>query len=200
MDQHIKYSDNSKPMHKKFKNFKPYWSEDLSKLWQDKSTSERDYRKCPRKRAYNRRLADDIEYLNTNNPTNFKNHIKRLGPKIKKDIPMRVRSDDDTVSEDIDDVMNTWKSYFDHLYNEPDPSYVEFDDAFLHEKISERIAYEINVGDDTLDNALYNSDFSSEELDSVCIQLKNAKAVGPDMIPNEVLKHIGMPISVLTAT
>ena len=223
MDQHIKYSDNSKPMRKKFKNFKPYWSEDLSNLWQDMSTGERDFRKCPRnsenktilhhrfkskraifdkslrqaERPYNRRLADDIEYLNTNNPTDFWNHIKRLGPKMKKDIPMKVRSDDDTFSEDIDDVLNTWKSDFDHLYNEPDPSYLEFDDTFLHYKISERIAYELNTGDDTLDNELYNSDFSSEGLDSVCTQLKNAKAVGPDIIPNEVLKHIGMRAVIL---
>ena len=55
---------------------------------------------------------------------------------MKKDIPMKVRSDDDTFSEDIDDVLNTWKSDFDHLYNEPDPSYLEFDDTFLHDKIS----------------------------------------------------------------
>ena len=116
---------------------------------------------------------------------------------MKKDIPMKVRSDDDTFSEDIDDVLDTWKSHFDHLYNEPDPSYLEFDDTFLHDKISERIAYELNTGDDTLDSELYNSDFSSEELDSVCTQLKNAKAVGPDMIPNEVLKHIGMRAVIL---
>ena len=111
---------------------------------------------------------------------------------MKKDTPMKVRPDDDTVSEDINDVMNTWKSDFEHLWNEPDPSYLEFHDTFLHNKISERIRYELNTGDDTLDNELCNSDFSSDGLDSVCTQLRNAKAVGPDMIPNEVLKHIGM--------
>ena len=95
---------------------------------------------------------------------------------MKKDIPMKVRWDDDTFSEDIDDILNTWKSDFDHLYNEPDPSYLEFDDTFLHDKISERIAYELNTGDDTLDNELYNSDFASEELDSVCTQLKKCQS------------------------
>ena len=48
MDQHIKYSDNSKPTCKKFKTSKLYWSEDLSNLWQDMGTSGRDFRKCPR--------------------------------------------------------------------------------------------------------------------------------------------------------
>ena len=62
---------------------------------------------------------------------------------MKKDTPMKVRPDDDTVLEDINDVMNTWKSHFEHLWDERDPSYLEFHDTLLHNKISERIGYEL---------------------------------------------------------
>ena len=38
----------------------------------------------------------------------------------------------------------------------------------------------------------YNQPFTTEEIDKICNQLKIGKAVGPDMIPNEVLKHLGL--------
>ena len=38
----------------------------------------------------------------------------------------------------------------------------------------------------------YNLPFNMNEIDKICNSLKIAKAIGPDMIPNEVLKHLGL--------
>ena len=39
IDDHIRYSDSTKTIRKKFKNYKPYWSNELTKLWQEMSKS-----------------------------------------------------------------------------------------------------------------------------------------------------------------
>ena len=35
MDNNIQYSSQTKPMRKNFKNYKPYWTQDLTRLWRD---------------------------------------------------------------------------------------------------------------------------------------------------------------------
>ncbi len=41
MDHYLKYSDSSARVRKKYKNYKPYWSEDLNIKWLNMSKSEK---------------------------------------------------------------------------------------------------------------------------------------------------------------
>ena len=43
----------------------------------------------------------------------------------------------------------------------------------------------------------YNSCFSLDDINRACIRLKNNKATGFDMLPNEVLKHDGIRLIIL---
>ena len=47
MDDHLKYACNTKFIRKKFKHFKPYWSDDLTSHWKDMAESEKRYKRCP---------------------------------------------------------------------------------------------------------------------------------------------------------
>ena len=94
----------------KKKDYKPYWTQDLTRLWRDMVKSEKGFLKCPKnwtnrsdlrecfkqkqflfdkalcnaERAYNRRFADEIEELNTSDPQMFWSYINRLGPRKQK--------------------------------------------------------------------------------------------------------------------
>ncbi len=50
MDHYLKYSDSSTRVRKKYKNYEPYWSEDLNIKWLNMSKSEKNYTKCKRSR------------------------------------------------------------------------------------------------------------------------------------------------------
>ena len=133
MDDAIRYSDSTKTIRKKLKNYNLYWSNELTKLWQEKCKSEKEFRKCPNntqiktrlrveyeikkgifdkhlrnaERAYNRKLADDIEDMNTNDHVQFWNEINRLGPEEKSEIPMSVMREDGSVSDEFDTATDT---------------------------------------------------------------------------------------------
>ena len=97
---------------------------------------------------------------------------------------------------DPDAVMNKWKDDFYGLYNIPIDSNQEskFDEEF-YTHISTILpgikAYELD-NEIANDEYAYNAPFLLDELDKVCRLLKNSKAAGPDMIPNEVLKQDGI--------
>ena len=89
-------------------------------------------------------------------------------------------------------VLNKWKNDFSNLYNLPPEISSKFDNRFyrtISNSLSETKRFELNNTD--ANNLSYNNPFTEEELNKICMHLKQGKAVGPDMIPNEVLKHIG---------
>ena len=130
--------------------------------------------------------------MNTNDPVQFWNQINRLGPQKKSEIPMSVMREDGSVSDEFDIVMDTWKSDFSNLYNPVIECAPNPENDFLLYINSERARLESLINTEDVENPLCNGAFSNEELDIVCNKLKNAKAVGPDLIPNEVLKQAGM--------
>ena len=83
MDDHIRYSDSTKNIRKKFKNYKPYWS---NRLREEYKIKQGIFHKRLRnaESAYNKILADD------NGPVQFLNQINRLGPQKNSEIPMSV--------------------------------------------------------------------------------------------------------------
>ena len=211
MDSHLRYSSSSAKTRKKFKNFKPYWDDELTQHWREMASAEKAWHRSKgtnswnslkdrfiyhryafdkklrqAERAYNRTLALDIEDINTNNPKAFWEHISKLGPSKRKEIPLKVYDSDGHFQEDIASVKEKWKSDFSGLYNKPasdDNRYdQEFYSSILRENVHfhEHLNYQIE-GDMDLP-------FSLDDLFKVQTKLKNNKAMGLDLIPNEILK------------
>ncbi len=160
MDKYLLVSESSKKVRKKFKYHKPFWNEELTSLWKVMHDSEKAYkrsdshnRKNPlyqkfirdqkqfdkmlkkTERSYYRGQCLDIENVETKNPTEFWKKIKSLGPNKKKDIPVKVYDDNNSVCGDIDVVLNKWKSDFQNLYNKPEE---DTTDTWYQEKIFAR--------------------------------------------------------------
>ena len=222
MDKHIDYRNQSKRSRKLFKNSKPYWSENLNELWKDMVKSEKCFRKCVKsskhrshlynsfkhkqqvfdkalrnaERAHNRKLADEIEEVNTSDPNKFWDYIKKLGPSKSSEIPLKVYNESGVLVDDINSVLDKWQKDFYELYNVPESSDLGFDDKFLHDILQEKALYEL--ADDSQSSDLgFNAPFTQEELHKISNKLKSGKAVGPDLLPNEILKHVGLRLILL---
>ena len=213
MDSFLKFTDRSKRTRKKFKNFKPYWSDALTESWRDMADAEKKYKSCkisPTKkhfrtlflekqakfdkllrnteRTYNRQLADMIEDLDSENPKKFWEQIKKLGPKKSKNLPMQVYDPNGALISDTETVLHVWKQEFSNLYNVPDDSGSDFDNDFYerikHEKRNMERHY-----DQYPEHSDLNNDVSIQEVNNATRRLKDDKATGCDEIPNEILKR-----------
>ena len=220
MDQYIQYKHVGNKTRKRLKIQKPFWNDDLTTSWKSMSDAERLFRKNrdsslrnnlrsdflgkqkdfdkllrQTERIYNRQKAMEIETINTSNPTEFWRQINSLGPRKSAKIPMEVYSPSDHSKKvcDSQSVLDTWRHDFEGLYNIPDDEHSNFDIEF-YERIMSCIPnikqFELNNTQANIEN--YNQPFTIEEINKICNQLKIGKAVGPDMIPNEVLKNIGL--------
>ena len=183
------------------KNFKrcPKLSANRSRLL-DRFKEKRDiFDKALRnaERYYNRKFADKIEEINTSDPNIFWDYIRKLGPRQSRDIPTKVYGDDNTLCDDPDIVLHKWKSEFEALYNIPDSQNDKFDDTFLVDKIAEKCALEAENDTATEQTEPFNSYFSMDELLKVCNKCKNGKSVGPDLLPNEILKMSSLHLILL---
>ena len=148
-------------------------------------------------RAYNRKKSIEIETINTENPTEFWKQIGALGPKRSCKIPFEVYDDNGPdVGNKITDekvVLDRWRHDFSQLYNMPSEMNSSFDSDFFEQIMStlpEIKRFELENTD--ANSHSYNSPFTLEELNKICMKLKQNKAVGPDMIPNEILKRDGI--------
>ena len=66
------------------------------------------------------------------NPTDFWNHIKKLGPRKEDDIPFAVRTEMITIEESI--VLKTWENEISNLLNRTDEVLSKFDTTFFNGK------------------------------------------------------------------
>ena len=140
-------------------------------------------------RIYRRRWERDqvgqLEKANTDNPTEFWEHIKRMGRKPKPTVPCEVYGEDGHVITDLESVMNTWANDFSSLFTPPP------------ETMEEREHYEYikawNEQFERLDKIgpfrEYNADFSLEEVRKAVFQSKNNKAAGVDGLVYELFKN-----------
>ncbi len=83
-------------------------------------------------REYNRTRLSDIHSVCTNNRKEFWDQIKKLGPSKKNPIPMKVKKNDDLVT-DVEFVCDVWKTEFENLYNRPALNQDRTSVDFLHE-------------------------------------------------------------------
>ena len=149
-------------------------------------------------RNYNRQLADKIETLNTNDPREFWNNIKMLGPHKRNAIPMQVYDDAGHTVSDSDSVMKKWRSEFENLYNKPADMDGQFDDSF-YEYVKSRL--EVIENELQICNAVnveLDQDFTISEIKKLCAKLKMGSSTSPDRIPNEILKQEGIQILLLS--
>ena len=214
MNMYLKYTDGSKKMRKRFKNKKPYWNNNLSTLWKEMNQLEKQFLKCKgnkreknakrkqfldaRKffdkelrrceRKYNSQVVCDIDDVCTNNPTEFWNYIKCLGPRKGRHIPMKVYNNGNLTS-DINEVLDTWKTEFECLYSNANAG-VDFDQEFFTNSVNAKLKREQEMDLENYEmNDYINEPISYHEVEYVIHNLKTKKATGFDGIPNEVLKH-----------
>ena len=136
--------------------------------------------KCKKRSFYKGKLLQ-LETLNSKNPNEFWNYIKNLGPRKVNKIPWAVEIEGDTVT-DHKLVLEKWKSDFENLYAVNENG---FDDTFMKEVQKENSA----TAQSFIDFNLLNKDIEYEEVKRAIDRAKNQKAVGIDMIPNELLKN-----------
>ncbi len=197
---------------KRYKVKKPYWSEQLKLLWSDMCSKEKMYlahrgpshvkqylrhrfidasyvfnkRLRQAKRKYDKSLQDEIETVCTDNPRQFWEYIKKLGPKKSNKIIEEVYDQDGNIKCDIESVLSKWKSEFENLYKSESDS---FDNVFYEEIKLLLQTRECNMSDPLyVSNAFLNRNITLEEVSNVVDRLKNNKAPGIDLIPNEVLR------------
>ena len=70
------------------------------------------------KRIYQTSIRNELIHVETNDPKQFWNVIKTLGPKRKADtIPLEILNDDGSASTNIDDVHTKWINDFQTLFS-----------------------------------------------------------------------------------
>ena len=190
---------------RKSKSNNPYWNDDLGYLWSDMRSSEHLFLKCKNpvlrkqlkvnykqkqynfdkklrfyKRRYQRGQIIQMEQLHTQNPQQFWNEIKNLGPKRPKKIPMQVWSEG-VISSDPVMVLREWEGAFSGLFSKQEESTenIYFDcTSCLSETCSHLSNSDVNL----------NRNISREEVLKAIESAKDKKAFGVDELPNEVLK------------
>ena len=212
MDKYLHSTSHKNNSNKHFKNFKPFWNNQLSVCWRDMKEAQKKFLRCRNdryarqicrlefqkkrknfdkllrqtERTYYNNLADELHNVNTKNPTQFWKHINNLGPKKKKNIPMKVKLPNGDESYDIKYVHEHWKNEFCNLLNKNDNHVNETQ----HDKLTELKRLENDMSLPHFhSNVDLNNQINQQEVLRVIQHLKNNKSCGPDFIPNEVLKH-----------
>ena len=132
-------------------------------------------------------MADKIENINTEDPKQFWQHIKNLGPSTRKDIPEQVYNDEGSLVSDKNHVLNKWKHEFDILYNKPVDTGGIFDEQFYNWAKAEKSYLETQPSPEP--DLSLNNGFTKQEMEQACNSLKLHKAVGVVLIANEVLNQ-----------
>ena len=207
----IRIKESSKQTRKNFKYYKPFWNEELTNLWKKMRDAEKKYCKskhinnhikqmlrkefseaqnlfdrCLRRteRMYYKNLADHLENINTSNPKEFWDHIKKLGPKKNTDIPVKTYTDQGDITTDLSQVLTKWENDFHSLFNSEE-NLANFDTQFLNNIKLEKSMLEDSESQDV---SGLNNTISQNEIQRMIRKLKNKKSVGPDCIPNEIIK------------
>ena len=196
---------------KRHKPRKQFWNPELELLFDQMVTAERVMRKCTLRylkrdlrfqfkdarhrfdksyrraeRQYKRGQMLDLEDLCTKNPKEFWAHLKKLGPRRADTIPMEVYNDSHEIVCDSESVLNKWKDSFSELYNTSNFKMEENEARQLKTNIM--FSEQILLDPLYTDSEALNSDITESELKKVINSAKFKKAVGIDIIPNEILK------------
>lgn len=212
MNEKIPYTELRQTRKRRCVN-KPFWNEELQDLWNKLHKAEKIFTRCRDpvtrrekrthyksaqqlfdrryrfyERKYKRSIIDQIEESCTDNPRQFWEHLKRIGPRKKSKRTQGVYAEDgETIITDNDVVHERWRGDFETLLNNLDTS--QFDETF-HNDIKTRVyLQEQNMNDPLYDGTVdINVDISFDEVKKVVTKSKANKSAGIDTIPYEVLK------------
>ena len=216
MNNHMTYKDISRSCKKRFKNKKPYWDKELNIAWNNMRHCEKLFRKSrisngrscklrndfyfaqknfdkmlrKKERLYFRSVTNEIETLNTNDPTKFWEHIKKLGNnKSCNDIPNEILNENGEIINDSYEILEKWKTDYEALYSKQDenPYDIDFYNGIMYRKTL--LESEMST---ELENSDINDRISKDEIVKAVNSLKLKKAMGFDKIPNEILKMPGI--------
>ena len=140
--------------------------------------------------SFNKSQIDKLEQINTDDPADFWNHIKKLGPRKEDDIPFALRTEDGMTTNEESIVLKTWQNEMSYLLNRPDEVLNKFDTTFFNEKKLQKDLMEDMISSN--EEIELNVKITEEKIEKAVEKLKLQKAVGCDEIPNEVLKVPGV--------
>ena len=80
------------------------------------------------------------------NPREFWNQIKSLGPRSNSELPMKVKDEEGNIISNQEYVFQKWKTDFEKLYN--DQACDNFDETFLSESRNNLKDLESNMSND----------------------------------------------------
>ena len=178
---------------------KPWWTEELSRMWNDMCDAEKKWRRDTgnlrrkselkqrfltlrksfdqtvqrTKRHYWFQMQSDIENLNKNNTQEFWKTIGKIGVgnERRKRIPFEVEVNG-RITRDNKTVLETWKNSFQNLLNPNNvTSNITQGDGVSHSEFN------------------FNSDITRDEVYKAISRAKIGKSAGLDEIPTDVLKN-----------
>ena len=150
-----------------------------------------------RERQYLASKREHISNMQTSNPKEFWNEIKKLGPGKNKQSANYVKMENGNISHDNADILKKWKKDFSQLLSEANGNY---DDDFLHDiriitgnwerDYSNLEAYLDRHGNQPEVQSVtdLNAEITIHEVNKTIRDAKSGKAVGFENVPNEVLK------------
>ncbi len=115
--------------------------------------------------------------------------MAHLGPRVKKDIPLKIYDKNDTlVSDLIDKVLDGWQDK--GLYHKPEPEKEYTDNINIYNDIlhQKRFRQAEMCLPDYVQIPELNGSLFFDELEYMINKLMKNKSVGIDQIPNEALK------------
>ena len=193
--------------------YKPYWSDNLQQVWNEKVTAEKrwvkekgpskgrqkaifcDKQRCfdrilkKAKRSYQRQQLQELEGLyEAKDHASFWKKIGKIGlaNERKQYIPWEIVNDEGNIRTNHDDVVDKWREDFASIYENVGAVNPDFDDAHLNRitaEMNEEVTPNMQVDTSSLDQ-----DISLDEVKSAVAGAKLRKARGIDDIPTEVLK------------
>ena len=147
---------------------------------------DRRLRHCERK--HKQTMCIDIETMTSNNPSEFWNKIKQLGPRRHSSIPMEIYDNDGEIIIDEQIVLEKSKEDFQNIYN-MDDSATEFNCDFQRYSSNHRVLLEERMLDPLYnENEQLNSVITVEEIRRLVSRTKHSKSCGINTIPYEVVK------------
>lgn len=210
LNRNVPYHNASKSSKKRWRTKKAFWCTELEVLWKDMHQADKVARKARSRndkrhshaifrskrqlfdrryrqleRAYRREKWQNIEKIQTDNPSDFWKEIKTLGPKKKQSIPLEVYDSNEEVISDPPSVLSKWKNEFTSLYVGPQGTNNNiWDDIVQENQFRESIML------DPLweENTTLNHNFTLDEIRRVVMKAKSGKSAGIDNIPYEALK------------
>ena len=87
-----------------------------------------------------RTVPTEIESISTTNPNDLWDRIRKLGPRVGKQIPIEVVTENGGVTREQHEVLDRWKQDFERLYNGSKSDELEtehYDRSMIHKHLLE---------------------------------------------------------------